>query len=76
MSEVTDEIPPPLCVFCGAPWTDEMLNVSASAELECGYYPDDYSVGSIDAVIDVTCSSCGRLVYRKECRGLQQNYSV
>jgi len=62
-----DTIPPPLCVFCNAPWTDEMLKVSAQAELDWGYY-GDASVDYIDANIDVVCSSCGQLVYRKEVR--------
>ena len=60
--------PPPLCVFCSAPWTDDMLAVFAEAELEHGYYEGDVSVDTIDMVIDVTCSSCNRLVYRKEVR--------
>lgn len=58
---------PPLCVFCSAPWTDDMINVSTEAEMETGYYGDSY-VSSIDAVIDIKCSSCQRLVYRKEIR--------
>ncbi len=62
------EIPKPLCVFCSKPWTDEMVQVSASAELEHGYYPGEIDGCEIDTVIDVICSSCDRLVYRKECR--------
>jgi hypothetical protein len=38
------------------------------ASIDNGYYPDDYSVEHIDVVIDVNCSSCQRLVYRKELR--------
>ena len=64
----TEAPPPPLCVFCSAPWTDDMLKVFAEAELEHGYYEGDVSVESIDAMIDVTCSTCKRLVYRKEVR--------
>lgn len=60
--------PPPLCVFCGKPWTDEMLKVFAEADIEHGYYEGDYSVVGYDVSIDVTCSSCKRLVYRKELR--------
>jgi len=62
-----DAPPPPLCVFCNAPWTDEMLKVLAETETEPGYYGETYVVGT-DITIDVTCSSCKRLVYRKECR--------
>lgn len=62
-----EPIPPPLCVFCNAPWTDDMVQVLAEAEIADGYY-GDYSIEHIDVTIDVTCSSCKRLVYRKECR--------
>ena len=74
---MTDENPPPpLCVFCSAPWTDEMVKVFATAELEHGYYEGDVYLDSIDTVIDVTCSSCNRLVYRKEFRAVTDRYSV
>lgn len=59
--------PPPLCVWCSAPWTDDMLKVLAESEMEHGYYDDSW-VAHTDVVIDVTCSSCKRLVYRKEVR--------
>lgn len=58
---------PPLCVFCNAPWTDDMIKVSAEAEMEHGYYGDSW-VDHIDAKVDIVCSSCSRLVYRKELR--------
>ncbi len=61
-------VPPPLCVWCNAPWTDEMLQVSATADMYHGYYEGDISVESIDATVDVVCSTCNRLVYRKELR--------
>lgn len=56
----------PLCVFCSAPWTDEMIKVLASTEIEHGYY------GVIEGVdvsfnIDIECEGCKRLIYRKEC---------
>lgn len=60
--------PPPLCVFCNAPWTDDMMKVFADAEMYHGYYDNDIRVESIAVTIDVTCSSCRRLVYRKELR--------
>ncbi len=59
-------IPPPLCVFCSAPWTDEMVKVLAEAGTETGYYDEVY-LRTVTVNIDVTCSTCGRLVYRKEC---------
>ena len=55
----------PICVFCNAPWTDDMISVFANAEFETGYYGDSH-VESIHMTVDVTCSSCKRLVYRKE----------
>lgn len=60
-------VKPPLCVFCSKPWTDDMIRASSYAELETGYYGDSH-VDSIDTVIDITCSHCNRLVYRKEIR--------
>lgn len=69
-----ETIPPPLCVWCGAPWTDEMVKVLAEAEIENGYYEGDYSVEGIDVCIDVTCGSCGKAVYKKEIRSLPQTY--
>lgn len=59
------EIPKPLCVFCSAPWTDEMVKVGAVAGLE--YYAGEVGIDRIEVKIDVTCSTCGKLVYRKEC---------
>ena len=59
------KIPPPLCVWCNAPWTDDMLKLFCRADLELGYY-DDVTLGFINVNLDITCSSCKRLVYRKE----------
>lgn len=76
MSDQPEEkIPPPLCVFCNAPWTDDMMKAWGEAAIESGYYEGDYSVEHIDVVIDVTCSSCNRLVYRKELRTRQGDWS-
>lgn len=58
--------PPPLCVWCNAPWTDDMLTVFASTEIEDGYYEGEYYLRETDISIDVTCSSCKRVVYKKE----------
>ena len=70
------DIPKPLCVFCNVPWTDDMVRVLATAEVETGYYPGDpVSVEAIDACIDVTCSTCNRLVYRKEIRIVSDTYN-
>lgn len=63
----TENPPPPLCVFCNAPWTDDMVKVLARASMDFGYYPGEFMLEAVTVNIDVTCSSCGRLVYRKEC---------
>lgn len=53
-------IPQPLtCVFCNAPWAPEMIEL---VELS-GYCS---SCSDAERVIDVFCSACTRLVYRKE----------
>ena len=69
-----EPIPPPLCVWCSAPWTDDMLKVYVTADLDFGYYPGEFSMDGADAQIDVTCSSCGRVVYRKEVRATKADY--
>ena len=56
----------PLCPFCSKAWSDSMieaLDLQASAGCDtCGYG------GYIEGRIDITCSGCGRLIYRKEFR--------
>lgn len=48
------------CVYCNEKWTGEMmtdLSYSESCE-SCG--------GEINGTIDIICSNCKKLVYRKE----------
>ena len=74
MSSPPDKIPPPLCVFCNAPWTDDMVKVYTKGDFDFGFYPGEFSVNGYDTTIDVTCSSCKRLVYQKEVRTAGSDY--
>jgi hypothetical protein len=53
--------PPPTCVYCNAPWTPEMVELVVLS----GYCS---TCADAERVIDIFCSSCERLVYRKEVR--------
>ena len=53
-----------------------MVHVLAEVSCEDGYYDGDHAYQSADVVIDVTCSTCKRLVYRKECRQIKSTYGI
>lgn len=56
----------PVCAFCNAPWTDDMIKVLADSEIEWGYYPGETEGVNVTTNIDITCETCKRLIYRKE----------
>lgn len=58
----------PLCVFCNVPWTDDMIRVFEIDAMH-GYGSYDFGKEDETATVDITCQSCGRLIYRKEHRG-------
>ena len=67
----SEKIPPPLCVWCSAPWTDDMVDIYAWAGCSGGDYAE---ITMIDITMDVICSSCKRLVYRKHVRQDENDY--
>ena len=52
-----------------------MMEVYAKADVEEGYYGGVANL-DVDLVIDVKCSSCNRVVYRKEIRGPMDMYDM
>lgn len=57
----------PICVFCNAPWTDDMVRCY---DIDAVHGEGSYDFGPEDqrATVDIVCSSCDRLIYRKEYR--------
>jgi len=55
----------PICGFCNAPWSDDMLALYAQADCANGYYGPE-SPEWIETTVDITCGKCERLIYRKE----------
>lgn len=54
-----------LCPFCGAPYDAQMrrtLEVESLGACSCGAWSQHVDT------IDITCTNCGKLVYRKEIR--------
>lgn len=55
----------PICAFCSASWTEEMLAIFAQTEIEDGYY-GAIGANPVWVDIDITCAACKRLIYRKQ----------
>ncbi len=55
-----EALPPPLCVFCGAPWDEPMMRT----EIDAGQYESSWP--SVEWRMEIHCSACKRLVYVKE----------
>lgn len=57
----------PLCAFCNAPWTDAMVKVLATSEVET--YFDAVESVETKATVDIKCEACKRPIFRKEMHG-------
>lgn len=57
----------PICVFCSEPWTDDMVRVY---DVDAQHGRDSYDFGSenMEATLEIKCTSCERLIYKKEFR--------
>lgn len=53
----------PLCPYCNAEWTDEMMKIEAE---EGSSGCETCGPGATEIVVDITCHKCGKLIYRKE----------
>lgn len=57
----------PICVFCNARWTDEMVNIEArSGGGGCDTCGMD---GEANYRVEIKCHSCKRVIYIKEGYG-------
>lgn len=61
----------PLCAFCGAQWTDEMVKVR---DINAFNDPEGFGPTNERATVDIACEHCHRLIYRKEFNGCSTNY--
>ena len=68
--------PRPICGFCNAPWTDDMIQVydidASHGEGSCdSRYSGGPAIGPYNqrATVDIHCEKCERLIYRKEHKG-------
>jgi hypothetical protein len=53
----------PLCTFCNAPWTDDMIEIEANVSESCdtcGYGGGSYGT------ITISCPKCENTIYQKD----------
>jgi hypothetical protein len=67
MDEKIDGFAPgarPICVFCNALWTEDMVRVY---DIDARHGPGSYDFGpeEQEATVEIVCSSCNRLIYRR-----------
>lgn len=55
----------PLCAFCNAPWSDDMIRTFNYSTEESGYY--DEVIVEYSFEVKIECHSCNRLIYQKTC---------
>lgn len=56
----------PLCPYCSEPWTDEMIRLEVD---EYGGLCPSCGPESPDIILEIICSKCKKLIYKKEGKG-------
>ena len=54
----------PLCPFCSEPWADDMVTMFYDEERWGSDSMGDFT--AVEWQLDISCKSCGKLIYRKE----------